>query len=138
MPRVYLADLIGKPFCDFGRGPDCYDCWGLAKEVFERYGMEMPDFGISCKDHRGVSKLIHGQEHAWLPQKTPAEPCICIFCTSALDPSLVSHMGVFIGDGRFIHAAEKHGVITTALNHPYWKRVVYGFYVPMSTGGESA
>lgn len=31
-------DLIGKPYCQDGTGPDCFDCFGLACEVLRRLG----------------------------------------------------------------------------------------------------
>lgn len=124
------SDLIGKPFCDGGRGPECYDCWGLAREMFARHEVELPDFGVSCKDHSGVSKMLRGQERNWIPIKEPCEPCIVIFRCDPSDRKLVTHMGVYVGNGRFVHAHEKYGVAVERLEHPYWKRAFYGFYKP--------
>ena len=35
---------------------------------------------------------------------------------------LLTHSGIYLGDGKFIHATFKHGVIITSINDPYyWK-----------------
>lgn len=124
------SDLIGKPFKDFGRGPDAYDCWGLAREVFHRYGVDLPDFAISCKDSPKVSRTMYQQERKWRRLQSPVVPCLCVFRCSEIDRKLVSHLGVYVGNGRFLHASDKTGVAIERLDHPWWKRVFFGYYVP--------
>jgi cell wall-associated NlpC family hydrolase len=54
-PRLY-ADLLGKPFADGGRGPDSFDCVGLAIEVQRRRGLDIPDFVSSQAElHRQMA-----------------------------------------------------------------------------------
>ena len=71
--QVTYDDLIGRPFVDGGRGPENFDCWGLATDVFRRHGKILPDFlqfdsiktvkqylcenGKSVKEQRRFSKL---------------------------------------------------------------------------------
>ena len=33
----------------------------------------------------------------------------------------VRHVGVYLEDGRFLHASTKHGVIISRLSETYWK-----------------
>lgn len=40
---IDVSDLIGLPYFDNGRGPDGYDCYGLAIEVERRLGKELRD-----------------------------------------------------------------------------------------------
>ena len=57
--NIKLDDLIGLPFIDGGRDPSVgFDCWGLSTEVFRRYGIELPDYKISCEDASRISRQI--------------------------------------------------------------------------------
>lgn len=47
--KIEIADLIGKPYKDHGRGPYYYDCYGLAIEVARRYGYKLND--VLYNDH---------------------------------------------------------------------------------------
>ena len=37
----------------------------------------------------------------------------------------ITHVGVYIGDGRFAHASSSRGVMISDLNDAYWKRYYY-------------
>jgi len=37
----------------------------------------------------------------------------------------VSHVGVYVGDNKFVHASTKRGVIISDLNEPYYKKYFY-------------
>ena len=37
----------------------------------------------------------------------------------------VSHVGVYVGDNKFVHASTKRGVIISYLNEPYYKKYFY-------------
>ncbi|HTF82006.1 MAG TPA: NlpC/P60 family protein, partial [Cytophagales bacterium] len=40
---------------------------------------------------------------------------------------LITHSGICLGHGKFIHASASCGVITTDLHAPYWKsRFIFG------------
>lgn len=40
---IDVSDLIGRPYIENGRGPDGYDCYGLAIEVEKRLGRTLRD-----------------------------------------------------------------------------------------------
>jgi cell wall-associated NlpC family hydrolase len=51
--------------------------------------------------------------------------------TIALDhdkPNLVQHLGVYIGEGKFIHIMQKTGVVVTRIDHAFFKRKIRGYY----------
>lgn len=124
---LQIADLIGKPFRDGGRGPDDYDCWGLAVEVFRRAGIDLPDYQISCEASADVDQQINTQRHEWArcAGEIPV-PALAVF----RDRGLCTHVGVWLGGGRIIHAFERTGVAIVRADHPYWRSRIEGFYVP--------
>lgn len=40
---INVFDLIGLPYQENGRGPEGYDCYGLAIEVEKRFGKKLRD-----------------------------------------------------------------------------------------------
>ena len=121
-----LNDLIGKPFKDRGRGEDGYDCWGLVLEVFKRYGINLPDFDISAYAHKMVAKKVDEEKNksCWKKLDKPEVPSICIFGKGGF----VHHLGVYIGNGKFIHSLIGKGVQIDRLSSPIWKKQLLGFY----------
>ncbi len=122
MPAI--SDLIGKPFKDGARGPDAYDCWGLAVEVFRRFGVEMPDYRISCGS---VTGGVIEKRNEWVRcvGEIPA-PALIVFTTAGI----TDHVGVYLGGGKFIHAHRSAGVVVAGVDHIFWKRRIEGYYVP--------
>lgn len=125
-------DLIGKPFKDHGRGPDYYDCWGLVREVFSRYGIKLPMYLISCYDVASISEQIKKEKELsfkglnnWREIKEPEEPCLILIKN---DPVYTNHCAVYVGSGYMLHTLESTGVIRTRLTNPLWKRRIRGFW----------
>lgn len=123
-----ISDYIGLPFKDGGRGPKEYDCWGLAMAVMKNYGYYLPDYHISAFDAAKIAFEIKSQRCLWTELKQPVKGCVVVmrFGTSAL----VNHVGVYIGNGRFVHAREKTGSCIERLDNPVFKKLVAGFYLP--------
>ncbi|MDR3565590.1 MAG: C40 family peptidase [Negativicutes bacterium] len=121
---LLTSDLVGKPFKDGGRGPGAFDCWGLAVEVFRRFGIEIPDYRISCES---VNTGVMCKREQWAPciGEIPS-PALVVFTTAGI----TDHIGVYLGAGKFIHAHRSAGVVVTGVDHVFWKRRIEGFYVP--------
>ena len=127
------SDLIGKPFKDGGRGPDAYDCWGLTKEVFKRYGYDLPDYQISAVDPDGIA----GQACIDLNQSStgprtwkravfslPGHPQLVAF--QMKEPGKINHVGTYIGEGRVIHILENKTVCIERVSK--YQNFIEGFY----------
>lgn len=124
-----ILSLVGTPFIDGGRGAEGYDCWGLVREIYHRYGIELPDYKIACYDIINVTTEIDRNRPLWKKedsQKLPV-PCIVAFKVSA---PMVNHVGVYIGDGKFIHTREKAGAVIERLDAPAWRHRIEGYYSP--------
>ena len=124
-----LDGLIEKSrFVDGGRGPHDFDCYGLVMEVYRRYGISLPEQNISCMDTPKIVSEIEKQRPRWIRLSTPQRPCVVAI---RLQPGIVSHVGVYIGNGQFIHAYRNAGgVCINRINEPTWKRRIEGYYVP--------
>jgi probable lipoprotein NlpC len=122
-----LSDLIGLPFKDGGRGPEQYDCWGLVREVYCRYGVNLPDYPISAMDAVKIGNQMAQEKPDWLEVYEPL-PVPCLVVIRLACGSWANHVGVYIGNGRFIHAYKTTGVVIDRIKR--WRSSIVGFYVP--------
>lgn len=124
-----INDLIGKPYRNDNepRGQGKYDCWDLVVEVFKREGIILPE---DLFNNHVLTNI-----HALTGQKSMQErfekcgedviPAIAVF-RPRLD--MITHAGVYLGEGRFIHSTSKKGVCIESIDHPLWKNRFDGFY----------
>ncbi len=129
MRQPCLADLVGKPFADGGRGPEAYDCWGLALEVFRRYGVELPDYRIGAYDSAAIYGTYQREKRRWIEIRA-GEPPVPALIFMRFNAAVGNHVGVYLGAGRFIHAREKALSCIERTDHLYWKQAIVGYYVP--------
>lgn len=120
-------DLIGLPFVDGGRGPNQYDCWGLVREVYRRYGVNLPDYPISAMDAVKIGNQMMQDAGNWLEVKQPL-PLPCLVVMQLDCGSWANHVGVYIGNGQFIHAYGATGVVIEPIKRR--RSSIIGFYVP--------
>lgn len=120
-------DLIGIPFVDGGRDPESgLDCWGLVKEAFRRQGCEVPDYHISAIEAADIAGTMKRQEDDWIRLDGPRVGCLVLL---RLTPGLwANHVGIYVGDGRFLHAYLPTGVCVDRLQR--WQSRIVGYYSP--------
>ena len=92
-----------------------FDCSGLVSFVY--------------KESAGLSLKGSAAQMANLTQPIAAErahPGALVFFNTL--GSSFSHVGIFIGEGKFIHAAnERTGVKSERLSHAYWSKRFEGY-----------
>lgn len=120
-------DLIGIPFVRGGRTAKGLDCYGLAMEVFRRNGVEIPEYDVDYTDEVKINKAINdgAVSERWKKIETPTVPCLL---TIRFAQGFVNHVGVYIGNGRFIHTRERVGVCIERTNSPAWRGLIEGYY----------
>lgn len=98
---------IGSPYVWAAAGPDIFDCSGFTKYVFNNYGIDLPHYtGSQIRYGRGVSK-------------TNLEPGDLVFFNT--DGYSVSHVGIYMGNNQFVHAASGNGrVMVSGLGEDYY------------------
>jgi cell wall-associated NlpC family hydrolase len=91
-----------------------FDCSGLVYYVYTHFGYALPRTA-SAQYKNGIA--VETQD------LTPGD---LVFFATAGGRS-VSHVGIYIGDGQFIHAAtSQHGVIISRMDESYWAKAFIG------------
>ena len=121
--RLYV-DLLSKPFVEGGRGPDTYDCVGLAAELQRRLGRKLPTF-LSCEAELHRQLALGGVLDPCQRLERAAPGCIA-FVRMSLG---AHHIGTMIDPFRMLHttAQTRRPVIEPVLG-PLWSGRILGFY----------
>lgn len=108
---------LGVPHCMGGTTAKCMDCSGLIFRVFATHGISLPH---SSQEQARFGKII--QDRASL---MPGD--LVFFIRTYSTSRVITHSGIFTGEGRFIHTSSSQGVTITPLDDPYWKeRYLFG------------
>lgn len=119
-------DLIGKPFSYHGRGPDSYDCLGLAIEVLRRNGITLTDQSTYEANAKSISVILESSKREVLKLTKPE---LLAIVTIQVVPRFVSHIGIIIDRfGNFIHTLENTQVTIENINSLLWKNKIEGYY----------
>jgi len=102
--------MIGSPYVWGGTSPGGFDCSGLIQYIFESQNITIP---------RTVSEVWNFAQ----PVDSPSIGDLVFFETYKPGPS---HMGIYIGNGEFIHAGESSGVEISNLSNDYWEQRYLG------------
>ncbi|HLH25171.1 MAG TPA: C40 family peptidase [Chloroflexota bacterium] len=96
-----------------------FDCSGFVYWVFNTIGFNMP---------RTMEDQLASGRRIPIDQLRPGD---ILFFSDTYTPGL-SHDGIYLGDGQFIHAVdESTGVAITRLNSAYWSERFYAAVRPL-------
>lgn len=99
---------LGCPYVYGGSSPSGFDCSGFVQYVYNECGYTV---------NRTAASIYSGNGTAVSKEDLAPGDVVC-FSTSA---GAVGHVGIYIGDGQFIHASNSRtGVIITPLDMDYW------------------
>jgi cell wall-associated NlpC family hydrolase len=101
---------LGVPHCMGGTTMKCMDCSGLLVTVFASHGIKLPH---SSEEQARYGKIITGTG-------TLKKGDLVFFIRSYRTSQFVTHSGIYVGDGKFIHTSSSNGVTVTSLNDPWW------------------
>lgn len=124
--------FIGIPFVDHGRDFKGCDCWGLVTLVYKSFNVDLPDFNISCDDTNKIIKQVSitsSIETMFEQIEKPQEKCLVLMSTDPLYKGAINHIGVYVGNGRFLHTFRKTQSCIEKITHPFWKRKIKEFYI---------
>jgi cell wall-associated NlpC family hydrolase len=104
----------GAPYAFGGATPEGFDCSGYVHYVFRQAGQPIS---------RDIFEQYASGTH---PLRSELQPGDLVFFQDTYMDGL-SHVGIFIGNGQFIHAADEvTGVGISDLNSEYWTAHWYG------------
>lgn len=115
------VSLQGVPYVYGGKTPKGFDCTGYLVYVFGQHGIHLPR--TSSKQARTGKKVKRAQLQ-------PGD--ILFFHTKGVFPK-PTHVGLYIGKNRFIHAgtSKPDGVRIDSLNERYYsRRFLFGRRLP--------
>ena len=130
----FINRIIGCPFKNGGENLDGFDCFGLVHYVYKNlYNIEIPDYNhmnVDAMDSKIVFNIYNNKKSEWQWERIdkPQEPCVIAIRNDYNYPDLVNHVGIYIGNGKFLQCLAKVGVILSDINNKYWKRKIEGFY----------
>jgi len=108
----YGRQFIGTPYIwggnDLKRGVDCS---GLTKEIYKTFDIDISRVSyLQVRDGKRIpkSELMPGD--------------LVFFDTSGKNRGNISHVGIYAGANRFLHADGTRGVMISSLSSPYYKR----------------
>jgi len=106
---AYAASMQGKPYVLGGDSPRLgFDCSGLVHHVFGTFHFELPRNAASMAASLPQVPLSNIQAADLLFFNTQGSP--------------YSHVGIYLGDGRFVHAPSPRTgrVIISTMSNQYW------------------
>ena len=126
MDYTSLIGILRRSLARSKAGLDC--C--VPSEVFRWHGIDLPEYWISCKDVSRINQTAEEEKKSgrWIQLEKPRVPCLIYL---RFNEFKWNHVGVYIGNGWFIHTAETTGVRKERLDHPYWRNRIEGFYIPV-------
>lgn len=106
-------ELLGKKYVWGATGPYNYDCSGFTQKIYGDLGIDLPR--VSRDQARKGIKLNYNELK---------KGDLVFFATKKRKPHLVTHVGIYLGDGNFIHASSgaKKIVIFNFNEHSFYKK----------------
>ncbi len=108
---IYALSLVGHPYRLGGTSPETgLDCSGFVRHVYAQVaGVDLPRDSLAISERTrplAVEELLPGD--------------LVFFNTLK---RAFSHVGIYLGDGRFVHAASSRSgaVMVSRLGDPYWR-----------------
>lgn len=114
----YAKQFLGVPY-DFGAGSyeetKKFDCSSFTKHVFKKFGVTLPRL---AKDQDNLGTRVERSE-------LDVGDLIFFTVPGRFDSDAIpGHVGIYIGDGQFIHTWGDPGVQISDLDTGYWSKVI--------------
>lgn len=104
---------IGTPYRFGGSTEKGLDCSGFSKKIYD---------ASFCHTLSGSSRDIYASAQP-IDLESIKEGDLLFFKTRK---GRISHVGIYLSNGKFAHASSSSGVIISDLNEEYYQRTFYG------------
>jgi cell wall-associated NlpC family hydrolase len=102
---------LGVQYRKAGQSEKGFDCSGFVKTVYDEiFGVDLP--------HQS-SQQVRAPELVDVSTDSLKTGDLIFFSTTG-KKNAVTHVGIYLSDGKFIHSIRKKGVVVSDLEAPYW------------------
>ncbi len=106
-----MTKHLGVRYKRAGQSEKGFDCSGFVKTVYDEiFGIDLPH---QSSQQARAPELID-------VSRDSLKTGDLIFFSTASKRKSITHVGIYLTDGKFIHSARKKGVIVSELDSPYW------------------
>jgi len=118
---------IGLPYAANGRDEQGIDCWGLVRLFYKQeYNIDLPSY---TEEYSGaydtrILDMMDVYKNNWAQVQEPEIGSVIVF--NILGEPF--HVGVYIGDDKFIHARDGMDSVVESVNSPRWNKRIEGYY----------
>ncbi len=103
----YAQRYLGYPYVYGGNGPNSFDCSGFVKYIYAQFGYSI--------NRTATAQMSNG----YSVSMSELQPGDLVFFYNG---GGIGHVGMYIGDNQFIHAANaRSGVIITSLSNSWYQ-----------------
>jgi hypothetical protein len=118
---------IGLPYQENGRNEQGIDCWGLARLFYKNeLNIDLPSYSElydGSYDPKAVAAISYYKD-SWTKVTNPEIGDLCLFRIM----NELSHVGVYIGNSKFLHSRDGKDSVIESINSPMWFSRLEGFY----------
>ena len=109
---VEVSDWIGVPYRKAGNSKKGTDCSGFTSSVYKKVFHKKLERNSDDQRRKDCKKV----------SKSRLEEGDLVFFHNGRSTKRASHVGIYLKQGRFVHASTSQGVIVSRLNENYYKR----------------
>ena len=125
-----VSRYIDIPFVEKGRDMSGCDCWGLFYLVYrDLLDIELPlylDTYQNTEDEKVLGAVIKGEIVKWT--RVSVKNLRVGDGVSIRLKGQPMHVGVYIGNGKFIHCLAGSGTVIEKVNSITWRNRIVGYY----------
>ncbi|WP_207952316.1 C40 family peptidase [Paenibacillus turpanensis] len=103
-----VNSVMGSPYKWAGTTKEGFDCSGFTMYIFAQFGIELP--------HQSAGQAKHGTK----VEKSELIPGDLVFFNTS--GKGISHVGIYVGDGKFAHSATNEGIVIDSMDQSYYAK----------------